>query len=1602
MSEEKTVAAPSHSSATARASNPSSVPAAGMEQQLGQAVLTFVEAMDAFLKTQSQLGLDPNAAMTYVGSTVSAMLKGTGTADYDQMLKNPAAHFLLPSAAKFIGQYISQHPLLWKLRDHPACGQALKRRLYDGNVKALQQFVATLVTAEQQQAAVVTVHSGLAPSQQVSVATSSSEPASLNPKKDLPPNQLQALAHNESGYHKAAFNNHAAAILDYNEAIHLDPTNPIYYDNRGASKYAQNQHAEAIKDFSEAIRLKPTEASYYRHRARAYEKLGQHQAAQNDRHQEKTLAAHAEPAEHLYKAILNGKKNRALELLAVVHQQDGKNSPQAATPHGKESALFTLARFGHLWLDDFLKHINPDTVDEQGNSALHVAAHHGHSEFYNALIERTTLEARVGGGYHWPRNAKGETPLHAAAAGGQVKFLLYCLDTYSAEQDLQVCTANGDTVVHLMVQHGEAGPLKTLLMRCRFLSVRTQNQAGLDPLMLALQQKPTTEAGREKQRQMVDVLLEQHIDLANRDTQGRTALTLAVQSGDPILVKRLLDKGALIDVSPDKNDHSKIGILLAEHTRNSKRQRQHFQQKPREWQNLVFQGGSIKGLAYPAALRELIDRGVCSLDKIQRVGGTSAGAINALLIGLGYSLEEMEHLMGVRTIPGSTLPQVKFAELLDGPFGEKLLAAKNQNWESLLGKDYANAAQKIKQIDGVLVGLARLLDGTAIRGVGAALTAKRQLTETYHQLDKHLALCPGEKLYELFAMLIQQKYAEKVGYAITTPVTFAELHKAGFKDMYFVGVNTHTGEAEYFSHEHTPDMVVASAVRISMSIPGVFYPVPKLTKDAHGVVNKSTDLYVDGGVTCNYPINLFDFAGYEEGSPLPAGHHQINQHTLGLRLVPPQEKTRYEGPTPSHPSKSESGPAAVPTLLGHVKETLHAIYNKQESDHALSGDGFRTIYINTLDVGMLDFERVEEEAVKKQLATQGKEGVKDFVERTQHDVTASMVQLPDALETLILKHSKVVAHKVEKGQCTVISKLSPNCPELVEAFYAYGDVRIHAYLHDSLKISRWARDQEGMTAFHHTARNGNIESLKRLLQADPQGANATDYVGKTPEQLTQLPEIITLLKSYAALPLHQPTPSYSKLLASSPPSTPFPSSSLSSLSSSSSSPSSSSPSFSSFTGLGSPYFFASQSQPPVTATVKMPAALGEKKTAHVEQSLYEELLAATLTWGSDKALAATLDASKQEQGKTRKSAEQLKTMAAQWGYSCNDMPEEGNCFYHAVGDQLKQQLNLAVAPSHETLRAIATQHILDNLSLYRDHTLDINKFIDDLSKPGEWADELHMAALSRALNVTICAIRSDGAAPSIYKQRQACLTLYLGYEVGVHYQSLKAVNDLSIAQVVQQQAKLAEQINQKSADVRYTGTLSVEQLKKKLFESSTLQAEEKSSLSPPSQGAVAKPLSEAATTFHMPSVDLNLNSNLATQQQMLGRAVLAFVAAIETHINTAAFIKTQGAPSNSNAAANYVATVISALSKGQAAYYSLLEYPEGNSIPEALLPCIREQMQTHSALLTLQTDPHKAFARELKNDLLQGRLAQLKERFSESLSEPVEEDNAQAGLFQPH
>ena len=66
-------------------------------------------------------------------------------------------------------------------------------------------------------------------------------------------------------------------------------------------------------------------------------------------------------------------------------------------------------------------------------------------------------------------------------------------------------------------------------------------------------------------------------------------------------------------------------------------------QSPPAIKNLVFEGAGVRGIAYCGAVQEMESKRI--MEGIERVGGTSSGAIVALTISLGYTGKEIENII---------------------------------------------------------------------------------------------------------------------------------------------------------------------------------------------------------------------------------------------------------------------------------------------------------------------------------------------------------------------------------------------------------------------------------------------------------------------------------------------------------------------------------------------------------------------------------------------------------------------------------------------------------------------------------------------------------------------------------------------------------------------------------------------------------------------------------------------------------------------------------------------------------------------------------------------------------------------------------------------
>ena len=81
-----------------------------------------------------------------------------------------------------------------------------------------------------------------------------------------------------------------AAIADYSEAIRLNPENAAAFNARGTAKAALGMHETAIADFDEAIRLKPEDATAFHNRGLAQATLERPEAAAADHAEARRLS----------------------------------------------------------------------------------------------------------------------------------------------------------------------------------------------------------------------------------------------------------------------------------------------------------------------------------------------------------------------------------------------------------------------------------------------------------------------------------------------------------------------------------------------------------------------------------------------------------------------------------------------------------------------------------------------------------------------------------------------------------------------------------------------------------------------------------------------------------------------------------------------------------------------------------------------------------------------------------------------------------------------------------------------------------------------------------------------------------------------------------------------------------------------------------------------------------------------------------------------------------------------------------------------------------------------------------------------------------------
>lgn len=310
------------------------------------------------------------------------------------------------------------------------------------------------------------------------------------------------------------------------------------------------------------------------------------------------------------------------------------------------------------------------------------------------------------------------------------------------------------------------------------------------------------------------------------------------------------------------------------------------------FENLVFEGGGVKGIAYVGALEVLEEEGI--MDSVKNVAGSSVGAIAAVLVGLGYDNARLKTI----------LTEMNFMDFLDlGSLSEQ-----------------PNVFQRLFSQYGLA------------KGDAFCSWLEDRLWENIFKKDL---------TFEMLDRMISEGYDKYIGKRC--------------RRIYLTGTNLNTGASEIYSHETTPDMRIIDAARISMSYPVAFTAKP----------NVDGDLCVDGGVMCNYPVRVFDYdltldpyERYVETS--------LNKATLGIRLS--SGDIYYE---------PEVNKQKINNLLDYSVAIVNSYLNFQDNVHLEGDDWARTVHVDDLGIGTLQFNITTEQ--KEALIASGRKGTQTYL-----------------------------------------------------------------------------------------------------------------------------------------------------------------------------------------------------------------------------------------------------------------------------------------------------------------------------------------------------------------------------------------------------------------------------------------------------------------------------------------------------------------------------------------------------------------------------------------------------------------------------------------------
>ncbi|NGX31783.1 MAG: Photosystem I assembly protein Ycf3, partial [Chlamydiae bacterium] len=590
-------------------------------------------------------------------------------------------------------------------------------------------------------------------------------------------------------------------------------------------------------------------------------------------------------------------------------------------------------------------YVSPNDFDEQQRTPLHVAILFNQEEVVRAFL-KNGVSTTIICPYPSIESPFLLSPLALAVAIGSNPVIDLLIEE-GVKPDHNI--KHLGNLLHVAIHFGQTSTLGHLLDQhfdLMVVALEARNDDDLSPLSYAAM-KGDMEA--------IAVLHKKGAVLDAQNCEGKTPMHYAAIEDEVDSINLLVYLGADFNIMDQKG---KYPVRYTKGTTKNlmntlMRQQKFLSKKPpnfvyRPPEIIVFQGGGPKGIAYVGVLEQLEERDL--LKDLKRVAGSSAGAITAMLLALGYKSSEIQELL-------TKTPLTSFLDNPDPKQSEKHLI---------------NTFKSIGLTPAFLLNPKKLYDTMKL----------------FHTVSRKQGICQGEFAREWFETQIKAKTG--IEYC-----TFGELNQKiqeghPFKHLHVFG--TRVGQSREIVHLSSEDpkckdYIISDALVISMSIPIVFIPHCIWIKRDDGVRIERPDLgsFLDGGMLANLPIKIFDCRGFIRQG-LPEGEQaymEFNRRVLGFSLDSPEDKTTLD------PKVTKTKDMFKSLVLTYYKaQTLIG-----KSDY----DRHRVVPISNQGIGLMDFDLSEKEQTS--LINSGRAAVETFLQKNATKSSSVFIRPEEARKT---------------------------------------------------------------------------------------------------------------------------------------------------------------------------------------------------------------------------------------------------------------------------------------------------------------------------------------------------------------------------------------------------------------------------------------------------------------------------------------------------------------------------------------------------------------------------------------------------------------------------